>query len=69
MALAIYDIIAGNWKVNFWEDDDAKNKAIDDIDDYLYDEIRGNREIPLSTEQMDEIIEQSMKLARNRISS
>ncbi|MFP4040806.1 MAG: type I restriction endonuclease subunit R [Desulfosudaceae bacterium] len=69
MALAIYDIISGNWKVNFWEDDDAQNKAIDDIDDYLYDEIRGKRGINLSTEQMDAIIEQSMKLARNRMPS
>lgn len=69
MALAVYGIIERNWKVNFWDDDDAQKKTIDDIDDYLYDEIKEARQIALTTEEMDDIIERSMKLARNRIPS
>lgn len=65
-ALAIQDIFKRNWKVHFWDDDDAKKKVIDEIDDFLYDEIKGKRGISLSVEQMDEIIEQSMKLAQHR---
>lgn len=68
-ALAIQDILSRNWKVHFWDDDDARKKAINDIDDFLYDEIKGRRGISLSVEQMDEIIEQSMQLARHRMSS
>lgn len=68
-ALAIQDILSRNWKVHFWDDDDARNKVINDIDDYLYDEIRGARSVALSTGQMDEIIERSMQLARRRMPS
>ncbi len=68
-ALAIQDILSRNWKVHFWDDDDARKKAINDIDDFLYDEIKGRRGILLSVEQMDEIIEQSMQLARHRMPS
>lgn len=53
-------------KVHFWDDDDEQKLTMNDIDDFLYDEIRSNRGIDLSTEQMDEIIERSMTLARNR---
>jgi type I restriction enzyme R subunit len=37
------------------------------MDDYLYDEIRGGRGILLTTEEMDEIIDRSMQLARHRM--
>ena len=50
----------------FWEDADAQNKAVDAIDDYLYDEIRGKNGVDLSLEQMDELIERTMQVARNR---
>jgi len=67
-ALAIQDILRRNWKVHFWDDHDARKKAINDIDDFLYDEIKGRRGISLSVEQMDDIIERSMQLARHRMS-
>ncbi|MGC2064200.1 MAG: type I restriction endonuclease subunit R [Thermodesulfovibrionales bacterium] len=67
-ALAIQDILKHNWKVHFWDDDDARKKAIDEIDDFLYDEIKGKRGIPLNVEQMDDIIERSMQLAHHRMS-
>ena len=67
-ALAIQDILKRNWKVHFWDDADAQKRTINDIDDFLYDEIKGTRGIELTTAQMDEIIERSMQLARHRMS-
>ena len=54
------------WKVLFWEDEDAQNKAVDAIDDYLFDEIKDKKGVDLSLEQMDELIERTMQVARNR---
>lgn len=68
-ALAIQDILKRNWKVHFWDDSDTQKKAIDEIDDFLYDEIKEKRGISLSVEQMDYIIERSMQLARHRMLS
>lgn len=67
-ALAIQDILKRNWKVHFWDDADAQKRTINDIDDFIYDEIKGTRGIELTTEEMDEIIERSMQLARHRMS-
>ncbi len=53
--------------MHFWDDLDAQKQAMNDIDDYLYDEVKGERGIDLSTEQMDEIIEKPMQLARHRM--
>ncbi len=66
-ARTINDIIHHHWKVHFWDDLDAQKQAMNDIDDYLYDEVKGERGIDLGTEQMDEIIEKSMQLARHRM--
>lgn len=66
-SLAIQAILKRNWKVHFWDDADAQKRAVNDIDDFLYDEIKGVRGIALSTEQMDEIIERSIQLARHRM--
>ncbi|OPY83932.1 MAG: hypothetical protein A4E65_00426 [Syntrophorhabdus sp. PtaU1.Bin153] len=65
-ALAVLKIFKGNRKVQFWDDDDAKNRVINDIDDFLYDELKGKRGIALTTDEMDEIIEDMMQLARSR---
>ncbi|MEK7297690.1 MAG: type I restriction enzyme endonuclease domain-containing protein, partial [Planctomycetota bacterium] len=67
-AIAIQNILKRNWKVHFWDDADAQKRTINDIDDFLYDEIKGTRGIELTTTQMDEIIERSMQLARHRTS-
>ncbi len=66
-ALAICGILLRHWKVHFWDDYDAQKRVMNDIDDYLYDEIKGGRGIALSVEQMDGIIEHSMQLARHRM--
>jgi type I restriction enzyme R subunit len=65
-AIAIQEILEKHFKIHFWDDEDAKNQAINEIDDFLYDELKGNRNIELSMDQMDEIIEKTMRVARNR---
>lgn len=66
-ALAIAGIFEKNRKVNFWDDFDAQKRTMNDIDDYLYDNLKGEQGIALSTAQMDEIIERAMQLARHRM--
>lgn len=66
-ALAIQSTLQRHWKVQFWDDDDAQKRAMNDIDDYLYDQIKGGHGVDLSLEQMDEIIERSMQVARHRM--
>ncbi len=65
-ALAIDAILTRHWKVQFWEDDDAKNQAINDIDDYLFDEVKGKAGVEISLEQMDALIERTLQVAKNR---
>ncbi len=66
-AVAVWDIFRRNRKVGYWDDLDAQRRTINEIDDYLYDEVKGARGIALSTEEMDEIIEKAMQLARHRM--
>jgi len=65
-ALAIQDILERHGKVQFWDDDDAQKRVINDIDDYLIDEVKSKKGIAISFEQMDEIIERTMKVAESR---
>lgn len=65
-ALAIQSILDRHWKVQFWDDDDAQKQAINDIDDYLFDEVKGNKGVEVSLDQMDELIEQTMQVTRHR---
>ena len=66
-ALAIHEIFQRHDKVHFWDDPDARNRAINDIEDYLYDEVNAKRSVALSSEQLDEIIERTMRIARSRM--
>ncbi|TCL62592.1 type I restriction enzyme R subunit [Hydrogenispora ethanolica] len=65
-AIAIQDILEKNDKVNFWDDGDAQKQTINEIDDYLYDELKTERGIELSLNQMDEIIEKVLQVAKHR---
>lgn len=65
-ALAIQSTVDFHWKVDFWDDNDAQKAAMNDIDDFLYDNVKEQFELSLSTEQMDEIIEKTMRVAKNR---
>lgn len=66
-AASIWAIVERNRVVGFWDNLDAQRRTMNDMDDYLYDEIRSGRGIPLTTEEMDEIIDRSMQLARHRM--
>ncbi len=65
-SLAVQEILKSHWKIQFWDDDDARKQAVNDIDDYLYDEVKGKRGVEISLDQMDEIIERTMQVARHR---
>jgi type I restriction enzyme R subunit len=66
-AIDMWEIFRRNRKVGYWEDLDAQRQTMNEIDDYLYDEVKGRQQIPLSTVQMDSIIEKTMQLARHRM--
>ncbi len=66
-ALAIHEILRHHGKVHFWDDPDARNSAINDIEDHLYDEVKAKRGLELRSEQLDEIIERTLKIARSRM--
>jgi type I restriction enzyme R subunit len=65
-AIAIHGILERHKKVHFWDDEDAQKQAINEIDDYLYDELKTERGIELSLDQMDEIIEKVLQVAKHR---
>jgi type I restriction enzyme R subunit len=62
-SLAIQRIITSHWKVDFWSDDSARKAAINDIDDFLFDDIKDRYGISLSLDQMDKIIGKAMQIA------
>lgn len=66
ISLKIQNIINDNWKVDFFNDDLAIKKTINDIDDFLYDEVKERFNIDLNLNQMDEIIDKTMKIAKTR---
>ncbi len=66
-ALAIHAIVQRHGTVSFWDDQDACNNAINDIEDYLYDHATKDTDVALTPEQMDKIIDRTMKVARNRM--
>ena len=65
-AIAIHDILEKHKKVQFWDDEDAQKQAVNEIDDYLYDELKTEKGIELSLDQMDDIIEKVLQVAKHR---
>jgi len=65
-AIAIHDILKKHRKVHFWDDEDAQKQAVNEIDDYLYDELKTKRGVELSLDQMDDIIETVLRVAKHR---
>ena len=62
--LAIQTAIDKNWKVDFWNDSDAQNAVKNEMDDFFYDVVEDVYGIDLSSEQMDEMISQTMQIAK-----
>ena len=65
-AIAIHGILEKHKKVHFWDDEDAQKQVANEIDDYLYDELKTERDVVLSLDQMDEIIEKVLQVAKHR---
>ncbi len=65
-AIVIHGILEKHKKVHFWDDEDAQKQAVNEIDDYLYDELKAERGIELSLDQMDDIIEKVLQVAKHR---
>ena len=65
-AIAVHGILEKHKKVLFWDDEDAQKQAVNEIDDYLYDELKRKRGIELSLDQMDDIIEKVLRVAKFR---
>jgi type I restriction enzyme, R subunit len=65
-AIAIHNILEKHKKVHFWDDEDAQKQALNEIDDYLYDELKTEKGIELSLDQMDFIIEKVLQVAKHR---
>lgn len=68
-AVDIWAIIQRSKKVGFWDDLDAQRRTMNEIDDYLYDEVKGKKGVMLTTGEMDDIIDRTMQLARHRITA
>lgn len=66
-AQAIWRIFQRNKVVGYWDNLDAQRRTMNEIDDYLYDEVKGGLGVGLTTAEMDQIIEQVMELARHRM--
>lgn len=66
IALAIKAILDVHWKVQFWDDEDAQKQVINDIDDYLFDEVKGAKGIEISLEQMDDLIKSTLQVSKSR---
>ncbi|WP_197324846.1 type I restriction endonuclease subunit R [Ralstonia solanacearum] len=67
-AVDIWSIIQRNRKVGFWDDLDAQRRTMNEIDDYLYDEVKDKKGVLLTAGEMDDIIDRTMQLARHRMS-
>ncbi|SPD63252.1 Type I restriction-modification system, R subunit [Cupriavidus taiwanensis] len=66
-AIDMWAILQRNWKVGYWADDDAQRRTQNEFDDYLYDVVKGEKALPLSTDEMDAIMDDAMQLARHRM--
>ncbi len=68
-AIAIHGILQKHTKVQFWDDEDAQKQTENEIDDYLYDELKTEKGIELSLDQMDGIIAKVLQVAKFRMTS
>jgi len=66
LALYIDKVIQDNLVVEWKNKDDIKATMEFAIEDYLYDVIKARHNIPLTSEDMDEIIEKAMNIAKAR---
>lgn len=65
IVLDILGIIKNEAIVDWYKNADVKRKMMNSIDDYLYDVVKGEKNIELSHDEMKAIIETAMQLAEN----
>lgn len=65
-ALAVPDILRRHDKVHFWDDRDAQNRALNDLDDYFFDVVRDRAGAQVTVEVIDDLISRIMRVARSR---
>jgi type I restriction enzyme R subunit len=65
IVLDILNIIKSEAIVDWYKNSDVKRKIMNAIDDYLYDVVRGQKNINLSDDEMKTIISTAMQLAEN----
>ena len=65
--LAAFEIVDRHRAVNWTEDLDRQRAVQNDLDDYLYDQVRGEAGIELDTAAMDGLIAQVIQIARHRM--
>lgn len=66
IAVAVNDIIRSHLIVGIWSNEVAQNKLRNAIDDYFFDTLRDRMQIELPLEQLDDLEQRIMDLARAR---
>ena len=66
IALEIIDIIKEHLIVDLWSNEVAQNRLRNAIDDYFFDELRDERGVALSVDQLDTLEQKIIDLARAR---
>ena len=68
-ALAFYNIIHNHVIVDWINNENIQRNMMNDIDDYLYDVLRDQHDIHFHQDDMDKIIQESLQLARHRMTA
>jgi len=62
----LVDIIHSHRRVDWSSDPDVENAIKNDIDDYMFDVVRGEHNVPISTEAIDSLIDRLLMVARRQ---
>jgi type I restriction enzyme R subunit len=65
-AQQLVDIIHSHRRVDWSSDPDVENAIKNDIDDYMFDVIRGEHNVPITTEAIDSLIDRLLMVARRQ---
>lgn len=69
IALNVTDIIRAHLIVSIWSNELAQNKLRNAIDDYFFDALRDTMQIELPLEQLDDLEQRIMDLAKARFTA
>ncbi|MCB1379508.1 MAG: type I restriction endonuclease subunit R [Alphaproteobacteria bacterium] len=65
-ARQLVDIVHNHRRVEWANDPDVENAIRNEIDDYMFDVIRGEHKVPISTEAIDTLIDRLLMVARRQ---